>query len=149
MPEDFPILYLFVRNDMPFSMTPGRAAAQMSHATSVFHKRMEDAERAPEVATSHMKRFIQPYADWYHSTPYGYGVVFVKTMSLDEMYGFEHVAETCNFLAEVVIDPEYKFFDGKHVFTSNDVPTGMFAFGMQSTMKRFFGSYEFYKGTAE
>lgn len=129
---------------MPFSMTPGRAAAQMSHVTSVFHKRMEDACRHPELQTEHLKRFIDTYGSWYHSTPYGYGVVFVKTMSLDQMYGFEHIQEYGSFLAEVVIDPDYKFKDGEHVFTSYDVPTGMFAFGMSKPLKRFFGEYPFY-----
>jgi peptidyl-tRNA hydrolase len=117
-------LYIVVRDDLPLSMTKGRAAAQASHATSVFHETFE------KFISSGINQFLSSeYLKWKKETPQGFGTVYVKKASYAKIKEAIALSDQLACIAKEVIDPEYHLKDGSLIFKAYDVTTGMFAFG--------------------
>lgn len=98
MSEKNPILYLLVRNDLP-SMNPGKAMAQVSHATNalVLHK-----ERG---ANDNLKKL---YAEWADATPQGFGTALVLEASKQQiLLAIENTEAFA--ISGYIIDPTYPY----------------------------------------
>jgi len=116
-----PILYVLVRTDLD-SMTPGRVAAQVGHAVSVFHGMMERAD--PETDLFNM------YTKWKSETPYGYGTkIILDGQNLDRLLEelYKIPGDLVSSLSRCITDPEYAVRDGE-VIHILPVDTCAFAF---------------------
>lgn len=115
-----PYLLILMRNDLE-SMSPGRAAAQASHATSLFTVRAELAlsgavlEEDKAVKDRIMGVPGQTYVDWRTSTPQFFGTTIVVGVSDAQMAGYVAMAQVCGYQAEIVSDPTYGVKDGKTI----------------------------------
>jgi len=101
-------LYILVRTDMK-SMTPGRVAAQASHATSLFH-----TSKHPLHSMDH----------WMKEAQGAYGTVIVLACNKEQLLRFTGKAQYMG----LVIDPEYVVMDGEEVVVAKDVLTCGFIF---------------------
>ena len=131
-----PYLYIFLRSDMK-SMSPGRAAAQASHATSVFHHWMsENVESFMQFKSENAEvryddsRMVDLIDNWLTATPQGFGTTIVKGALPADMELLHGLAEVENIYADYVVDPDYVIKDGEEFFTS-EVVTGLVLFGRE------------------
>ena len=113
-----PYLLIIMRNDMT-SMSPGRAAAQASHATSRFTMLAEHPKRTHS--------WDNDYLAWKESTPQDFGTAIVVAASGGELDYLIKKAKKLMFLAETIIDPDYSLRDGNTVHHLN-IPTCGFIF---------------------
>lgn len=114
-----PYLLILMRNDMD-TMTGGRAAAQASHATSLFTVRAELAMSSPLTEDKEVKDRImdppgQTYVDWRCATPQFFGTAIVVGVSERELLSYVAMAQECGYQAEIVSDPTYGVKDGRTI----------------------------------
>lgn len=127
-----PILNIFIRNDMTHFMSSGRAIAQASHATSLFHKTMEEHKKNLMTGVGErLEALVYEYDEWVSRTNQGFGTVIVKDMHVEEMFGWKQMSDDgiWPFIADVVIDPDFPISDGMMQAVLNDVPTCLYMFG--------------------
>lgn len=130
-----PYLYIFIRDDMK-TMVPGRAAAQASHATSIFHHWMAEAfddymERTGDAESSTIAdQLVHLANEWATETPQGFGTTIVKKCSPDDLEFLHGMAESEGIFAEYTIDPDYVIKDGAAYFSS-EVVTALVLFGAE------------------
>lgn len=102
MKPDPHVLYILMRDDMA-SMTPGRACAQASHATSLFEK---DALHPP---------LFQRVAEWRRGLFFGAAVVLAA--SEDDIRSIVgKIDEDSGVFWNLCYDPDYKVRDGDAIF---------------------------------
>lgn len=124
--DNSPRLYVVVRTDMA-SMTPGRIAAQVSHATSQFHEYMhhDDTKNFPIDRSN--------FRIWKENRDFGTTIVLEANCSLDELlqqsYSMNHSG------TGVTIDPEYVLRDGIVTHIIPNVPTCFWIFCLPSDFK--------------
>ena len=141
-----PCLYIVLRNDMA-SMTPGRACAQASHATSLFEGYMNQAP--PDVAghwrgvrkSRYLTWAIGPrkdnetFLDWIeHSRKFGTAIVlgadFDQLLRLKAQLECHNDTSSEDFKIDhgLVVDESYGVKDGayRHLI---EVPTALWVFG--------------------
>ena len=110
------ILYIMVRTDLA-SMTPGRVAAQVSHATSSFHE--------------HVSHHISNYQDGLVERWRSENGVFGKTVVL-QVYNDNDISKMANAMAKefdpvgIVTDQSYVIRDGQVNITVPMVTCGFF-----------------------
>ena len=95
-----PVLYVFVRTDMP-SMTPGKAQAHSGHAANAFvYKNFIKANPQgirPEIYS------------WIEATPQGFGTQINLKASWKEVNELIDSVSQAGFIADYVIDPTYPY----------------------------------------
>lgn len=108
-----PYLLILMRNDMA-SMSPGRAAAQASHATSMFTLNAEakvamGEDPRPIFADEHG---LPGYVEWKESTNQHYGTAIVVAVNGAQLTSYVTMAKETGYQAEIVSDPSYGVKDG-------------------------------------
>jgi len=96
-----PYLLILMRNDME-SMTPGRAAAQASHATSDFTNQMESLLSHTQIE----------YKKWKESTTQSFGTTIVVGVDEDQMNLYTDYSRDA-YCCGIIKDPTYPIRDGK------------------------------------
>lgn len=82
-------LYILMRNDLPSSMTSGRAMAQASHASNAF---------------IHKYGRLKSVNKWQNETKQGFGTAIVLAATLPQM---KEICFNLNEPHEFILDPEY------------------------------------------
>lgn len=101
--ENIPILYVFVRTDMP-SMTPGKAQAHSGHAANAFVFknyicRINAGNKVPDAVL-----------EWMAQTPFGFGTqINLKGNWEDVVKAAAQVQEDKKGVCELVTDPTYPY----------------------------------------
>lgn len=124
--ENLPVLYVFVRTDLP-SMTPGKAQAHSGHAANAFiHKHVVQPMRAGKVP------IVNSVLEWIAATPFGFGTqINLKGNWGDVVHTVAGWVESGG-KGELIADPTYpyivdseivNFIDSK-VHTSDPVDLG-------------------------
>lgn len=109
-------LYMLVRTDME-TMTAGRIAAQVSHATSVFHENVLSANQSAGEA----------FYDWKEEAiDFGTVIVLDAGDEADLIELTENLSDY--YYVGNVIDPEYPIRDGNAIHIIDNVLTCAFAF---------------------
>lgn len=140
-------LYVIPRTDME-SMTPGRVAAQVSHASTkmMYDLQMNEVGHLPEVQDM--------LEDWL-SEANGFGTTIILKPKTDtnQEKEFKNLANkilseshesTRNYSCGLVIDPEYFIKDGNTVHIVKDVTTCFFIFGRKEDVDFLIGDYELF-----
>ena len=155
MADDIPILYVFVRTDMP-SMTPGKAQAHSGHAANAFvHKhvikRMQKDQQLGDAVVN-----------WMKSTDQGFGTQINLKGAWDEVIEAHLSAKINGHITEKVLDPTYPYLvdseivgliDPKH-HSVDPIPladgrvachraeyTAIYFFGMKEDLKPYVGKF--------
>lgn len=99
-----PVLYVFVRTDLP-SMTPGKAQAHSGHAANAFVNEhyIKQLNRGNKISDAVL--------EWMESTPYGFGTQINLKAPWDEVVGIvEHgTHDGVCFAAQTIVDPTYPY----------------------------------------
>lgn len=101
--ENIPILYVFVRTDMP-SMTPGKAQAHSGHAANAFIfknyiSKLNNGDKVPDAVL-----------EWMRATPQGFGTqINLKGNWNDVVKVAAQVQEDKKGLCDLVEDPTYPY----------------------------------------
>lgn len=101
--ERLPVLYVFVRTDLP-SMTPGKAQAHSGHAANAFI----------------YKHFVQPtrrqvetksiISEWMAATPQGFGTQMnLRGSWTDVVNTVAEFSERDGGIGEIIFDPTYPY----------------------------------------
>ncbi len=107
-----PYLMIIMRDDLA-SMTPGRAAAQASHATSHFTMEMEaKSDDYANEDTRKMTRDVHQYRVWKSSTAQDFGTTIVCRANEELMKSTIDDA-SLEYSTGIIIDPTYGVRDGK------------------------------------
>lgn len=153
--EQLPVLYVFVRTDLP-SMNPGKAQAHSGHAANAFiHKNVVQVMRGCKVPIA------KSVLEWMASTPFGFGTqINLKGNWPDVINTVAAWAEVGR--AELVIDPTYPYIVDEEIVTLIDprnhsmdpVPLGngkvlchrnevtaAYLFGYKEELEPFVGKY--------
>lgn len=112
-------LYILVRNDMA-SMTPGRQAAQATHAANQFVKEYQTAE------------FVS--VEQWQSEANGFGTVIVLHGKWDDIKAHVNDAASEGFATGFVVDPTYPIKDGD-VYHTVSVITCAYVFGDKAALR--------------
>lgn len=106
------VLYILMRTDMA-SMNPGKAMAQASHATSCFHRLMENTtEMVMAKNGGHPKGIAADYMEWLAEAAYNFGTVLTLAVTEAEMREVIMYADQFEMPNGVVTDPTYPLRDG-------------------------------------
>jgi peptidyl-tRNA hydrolase len=90
-------LYILMRNDLD-SLSPGRAAAQASHASNAFIHKFGPGARLHDNSVD----------EWQNQTNQGFGTTIVLSASLDQINVILKSKKLCQkFIVGCVIDPDY------------------------------------------
>ena len=135
--KPFPVLYVFVRNDLK-SMSIGKAAAHSGHAASQFvYRYMRHDERNAL------------FDDWIKSGD-GFGTQINLSGGMDDMAAVKQAAESVGIDFGLVIDPTYPFVPPKHISSAFLKPvmlreevTALWVFGDKNSldMKRIVSGF--------
>jgi len=117
MKEDYPVLYVFVRTDLPsLGSSAGKMAAHSGHAANAFiHENV-----VGEYLFSNSNRPMQPeILEWMKSTKQGFGTHINLKASWQEVEAA--VTEACalnnpSIKANYVIDPTYPYTVDSEIF---------------------------------
>jgi peptidyl-tRNA hydrolase len=144
------VLYVLVRTDMA-SMSSGRSAAQVGHATTQFEFDASNSpSNDPEIDALRVLSGItstgpvnpaldQKIAAWKASTRGGFGTqIVLNCPSAAEMYARVEKAQAANVHAGIVNDPEYFVQDGR-AFHPISVDTCAYIFGRKDECFPFVG----------
>lgn len=155
MDDNIPVLYVFVRTDMP-SMTPGKAQAHSGHAANAFVN--QHAIKPLQAG----KRMPGEVAEWIATTPYGFGTQINLKGEWDDVVNT--VASVCESggIGELVVDPTYPYIvdaevvhlidprnhtaepvdlgNGKFLCHRNET-TAAYVFGYKNELKRYVGEF--------
>jgi peptidyl-tRNA hydrolase len=128
----FPVLYVFVRNDLD-SMTPGKAEAHSGHAASAFAKWWYTGLFAEPDGLGDYNILGRM---WHDTTKQGFGTQINLDANYEQMKHVVELAERLGFVAEMVHDPEYPIKDGEvtHVLPMD---TAAYVFGDKNDLTGF------------
>lgn len=121
-------LYILLRTDL-LGMSPGRAAAQASHATSLFHEKMTTLNYfSKDVVHS---RLISNYSTW-KSEAGQFGTTIVLGASARELHELFNKSieakikslDMQSFYYSEIIDPEYYIKGPDELFKGQNILTG-------------------------
>lgn len=155
MANDTPILYVFVRTDMP-SMTPGKAQAHSGHAANAFvHKHV--------VKKLQKNKLLDPdVLKWTEATEQGFGTQINLKGNWADVCKAHEAALAAGVITDVVLDPTYPYIvdaemvelikpamhaiepialdNGKFVCHRPE-NTAIYFFGMKDQLKPFVGDF--------
>lgn len=98
-----PVLYIFVRTDLP-SMTPGKAMAHSGHAANAF------VFKNYIVPTRVQREVDKSIFAWMAQTPYGFGTqINLKAPWHEVINAVANVCEAKVGTGELVVDPTYPY----------------------------------------
>ena len=120
-------LYILMRTDMDYSMTPGRKMAQASHAANQAQtKLLKDYDPADDRYSDYAPN---RFAAWIEEAD-GFGTAIVLGCTMDDIWKVHHQQHHVNydFDCGVVHDPEYYIKDGD-VYHQLSVDTCAWVFG--------------------
>lgn len=125
-------LYILVRTDMD-SMTPGRIAAQASHAANQFvfdyNKDIEHYGKDYKALGDILAPLRESYEEWVNQTPSGFGTVIVLNGGGErDIRSFLETLDQNDYFFARVIDPEYAVKDGNSVHFVENVLTCAYVF---------------------
>lgn len=106
MTEEFPVLYILMRDDLG-SMNPGKAMAQASHASNAFWKTIND--KFLDKKNDDITRLANM---WQLETNQGFGTVLVLAVNEATMREVVIAARKLNYLSDIIHDPTYPLVDG-------------------------------------
>lgn len=159
MKDDTPILYVFVRTDMP-SMTPGKAQAHSGHAANAFvHKhivkRLENGLTGLALDSS--------VVEWMNSTNQGFGTqINLKGDWANVVATHFSVYMHLDIISDIVTDPTYPYIvdaevlelipkelhtvqpiklDNGKVLCHRRESTAIYFFGTKERLKPFVGEF--------
>lgn len=121
-------LYILMRTDMDYSMSPGRKMAQASHAANAAHS----------VITKENRGSYLPFADWLTEAN-GFGTAVVLGAKLADIETVRQVQDlyknnrNVDFACGIVHDPVYSIADGE-VSHEIAVDTCAWLFGYPSSI---------------
>lgn len=131
-------LYCIPRTDMA-SMTAGRMAAQVSHASTKFlHDSLSADKETKKLVDTWMKE-----ADGFGTT-----IILAPKTVKDQVNELNSLVDIVNNLphtmAGLVIDPEYFLVDGDFVHMLPDVLTCAYFFGYKNILSEVLSEYRLY-----
>ena len=109
------ILYIVVRNDLA-SMTAGKAAAQVSHASTQFMQKL-----TPQVKT------------WAREAD-GFGTAVILSAPIEDIYEIRRRCVNEGIMSGTVFDPGYPVRDGKYTHEVG-ITTCVYVFGRRGELK--------------
>ena len=109
MDNDYPVLYVFVRSDMP-SMSPGKAQAHSGHAANAF---THDYVIMPITSTQSIDPIVN---EWMTSTKQGFGTQINLKAPWSDVERAVTTALSLNFKADFVTDPTYPYVVNDEIF---------------------------------
>lgn len=155
MADDIPVLYVFVRTDMP-SMTSGKAQAHSGHAANAFvHKHVIKRMQKDQILSNAV-------IEWMKSTDQGFGTQINLKGNWDEVLAAHADAKRDGHITEMVLDPTYPYIvdsevagliDPKHhsvdpvqlpdgrVVCHRAEYTAIYFFGMKEDIKQYVGKF--------
>lgn len=100
--DRLPVLYVFVRTDLP-SMTPGKAQAHSGHAANAFINQHYIKKAADAV-------IAMPVREWMAETPFGFGTqINLRGEWNDVVQTAATVEEDRKGYCEIITDPTYPY----------------------------------------
>lgn len=156
MPK-LPVLYVFVRTDLP-SMTPGKAQAHSGHAANAFINEHYIKQLNRGVGIS------DAVLEWMAATPFGFGTQINLKAPWDEVLGIVNDVnqDGDGITADVIVDPTYPYVvdeeimplidRDRHTVDPIDIGNGRFAchrreataayvFGYKEDLEQLVGRY--------
>lgn len=121
MSDNKPILYVFMRNDLP-DPSPGKTLAQCNHAGSDFVIQaitaMKEQGLSGELTTA--------FEEWINEGGIGgtFGTCVVLSCEYSELLGATQMAEDYSLLSGVIIDPTYPIRNGHEMILAEIVTCG-------------------------
>lgn len=104
------VLFILMRTDM-LSMNPGKAIAQGSHATSMFHTVMEPSANDLPYFVDNVPDSRADYEEW-RAQANGFGTVLTLGCTESEMREVIKYAQQFDLPCGIVNDPTYPLRDG-------------------------------------
>jgi hypothetical protein len=112
--EKLPVLYVFVRTDLP-SMTPGKAQAHSGHAANAFINQHYIRN------LRNGKTIWGPVTEWIAATPHGFGTqINLKAPWKEVVEVVATICETKVGKGELINDPTYPYIVDSEVATFID-----------------------------
>ena len=115
MTEQFPVLYILARTDLP-SMNAGKLAAQASHASNAFINEvinmetdLTDDQYHTDPRVDMIDEQVKLARKWQAETPQAFGTVLVLAVTEDQMRAAVQVAQAVGLIADTVNDPTYPY----------------------------------------
>ncbi len=119
------VLYVIVRNDLA-SLTPGKVAAQVSHASTAFMRYYANRDSVEE---------------WCDRR--GFGTAVILSTDIDQLKSINEQARHTAFACGLVADPEYALVDGRFVHNIKLI-TCSYLFGSREALFALVGHLELY-----
>lgn len=133
-PDDYPVLYVIVRNDLS-SMSTGKQEAHSGHAASAFHHNMTYLVEQGELDNE--------FVEWSSSTSQGFGTQINLDAGIDDIHAIYNICKQEGIICDLIVDPTYPFMPdiklNAHLFgfgamTRNEI-TAMYVFGRKNDIR--------------